>query len=223
MRGAALSARRLPRRRAGARVSPRPRRANESALDGAELDPELIFNGAPGAIDGLPVVTPQGVVLGGNGRTQALQLHYHQGGTAAKDYLLDHAGQFGFSREPSPSWPIPSSCASSRCTHPTRRSTSAPRKSWSVCSISRSPRARRAGRVGGRVAPPHRRGTRDPLGRAVRRSNVAGGLPGQSGKPHLDGSASTGFHPHRSQQLALGAARRRPASARTASASSSGC
>jgi hypothetical protein len=100
------------------------------------LIPELIFNGAPGAIDGLPVVTPQGVVLGGNGRTQALQLHYHQGGTA-RDYLLDHAGQFGFSREQSPSWPIPSSCASSRCTHPTRRSTSAPRKSWSVCSTSR--------------------------------------------------------------------------------------
>jgi hypothetical protein len=43
------------------------------------LIPELIFNGAPGAIDGLPVVTPQGVVLGGNGRTQALQLHYSQG------------------------------------------------------------------------------------------------------------------------------------------------
>lgn len=63
------------------------------------LIPELIFNGAPGAIDGLPVVTPQGVVLGGNGRTQALQLHYHQGGRAARDFLLDHAGQFGFSRQ----------------------------------------------------------------------------------------------------------------------------
>ncbi len=63
------------------------------------LIPELIFNGAPGAIDGLPVVTPGGVVLGGNGRTQALQLHYHQGGRAARDYLLDHAGQFGFARE----------------------------------------------------------------------------------------------------------------------------
>jgi hypothetical protein len=63
------------------------------------LIPELIFNGAPGAIDGLPVVTPQGVVLGGNGRTQALQLHYSQGGRTARDFLLDHAGQFGFSRE----------------------------------------------------------------------------------------------------------------------------
>lgn len=63
------------------------------------LIPELIFNGAPGAIDGLPVVTPQGIVLGGNGRTQALQLHYEQGGQSARDYLLDHAAQFGFTRE----------------------------------------------------------------------------------------------------------------------------
>jgi len=62
------------------------------------LIPELIFNGAPGAIDGLPVVTKEGIVLGGNGRTQALQLHYAQGGQLARDYLLDHAAQFGFAR-----------------------------------------------------------------------------------------------------------------------------
>ncbi len=63
------------------------------------LIPELIFNGAPGAIDGLPVVTKDGVVLGGNGRTQALQLHYAQAGHAARDYLLDHAAQFGFTSD----------------------------------------------------------------------------------------------------------------------------
>ena len=63
------------------------------------LIPELIFNGAPGAIDGLPVVTKEGIVLGGNGRTQAVQLHYAQGGNAAKDYLLDNAAQFGFTSE----------------------------------------------------------------------------------------------------------------------------
>lgn len=63
------------------------------------LIPELVFNGAPGAIDGLPVVTSRGIVLGGNGRTQALQLHYSQGETAARDFLLDHAAQFGFTRE----------------------------------------------------------------------------------------------------------------------------
>lgn len=61
--------------------------------------PALIFNGAPGAIDGLPVATSQGLVLGGNGRTQGLQLHYAQGGHAPRDYLLDNAGQFGFTRE----------------------------------------------------------------------------------------------------------------------------
>lgn len=63
------------------------------------LIPELIFNGAPGAIDGLPVVTKEGIVLGGNGRTQALQLHYSQAGHSARDYLLDNAAQFGFTAE----------------------------------------------------------------------------------------------------------------------------
>jgi hypothetical protein len=62
------------------------------------LIPELVFNGAPGAIDGLPVVTPSGIVLGGNGRTMALQLHYAQGGQVARNYLLGHARQFGFTR-----------------------------------------------------------------------------------------------------------------------------
>ncbi len=60
------------------------------------LIPELIFNGSPGAIDGLPVTTSTGIVLGGNGRTQALQLHYAEGGTAARKYLLANSRQFGF-------------------------------------------------------------------------------------------------------------------------------
>lgn len=60
--------------------------------------PELVFNGAPGAIDGPPVVTEDGIVLGGNGRSMALQLHYAQGGHTAADFLRDHAGLFGFSR-----------------------------------------------------------------------------------------------------------------------------
>jgi hypothetical protein len=62
------------------------------------LIPELVFNGAPGAIDGLPVVTPDGIVLGGNGRTMALQLHYADGGEVARRFLEEHARQFGFSR-----------------------------------------------------------------------------------------------------------------------------
>ncbi len=71
------------------------------------LVPELVFNGAPGAIDGLPVVTEDGIVLGGNGRTMALQLHYAQGGTTARTYLLDHARQFGFTREQIAALPDP--------------------------------------------------------------------------------------------------------------------
>jgi len=59
--------------------------------------PELIFNGAPGAIDGPPVTTQQGVVLGGNGRTMALQLHYAQGGQLPADFLRANAALFGFS------------------------------------------------------------------------------------------------------------------------------
>lgn len=62
------------------------------------LVPELVFNGSPGAIDGLPVATKTGIVLGGNGRTMALQLHYAQGGKVARDYLLANARQFGFSK-----------------------------------------------------------------------------------------------------------------------------
>lgn len=62
------------------------------------LLPELVFHGAPGAIDGLPVVTSTGIVLGGNGRTMALQLHYAQGGSAPRKYLLEHAREFGFTR-----------------------------------------------------------------------------------------------------------------------------
>lgn len=71
------------------------------------LIPELIFNGAPGAIDGLPVVSKEGIVLGGNGRTQAIQLHYSQGGQVPRDYLLGHSAQFGFTREQIAATPSP--------------------------------------------------------------------------------------------------------------------
>lgn len=64
-----------------------------------KLRPELIFTDAPGAIDGPPVVTAAGIVLGGNGRTMGLKLAYARGSTAAKDYLAQHAARFGFTRE----------------------------------------------------------------------------------------------------------------------------
>lgn len=63
------------------------------------LRPELIFTDAPGAIDGPPVVTAAGLVLGGNGRTMGLKLAYARGSTAAKDYLAQHAERFGFTRD----------------------------------------------------------------------------------------------------------------------------
>jgi len=67
-----------------------------------KLRPALIFNTAPGALDGTPVVTENKVVLGGNGRTMALQLVYAGEGKtppkAPKQFLLKHAKQFGFTQ-----------------------------------------------------------------------------------------------------------------------------
>lgn len=40
------------------------------------MDFELIFNNAPGSMDGLPIVNEDGFVLGGNGRTMAIKLVY---------------------------------------------------------------------------------------------------------------------------------------------------
>jgi hypothetical protein len=85
------------------------------------LIPELVFNGAPGAIDGLPVVTHEGFVLGGNGRSMALQLHYAQGGQVAYDYLRDNAAPFGFSRAQIESVPNPVIVRTIETTHPASR------------------------------------------------------------------------------------------------------
>lgn len=60
------------------------------------LDPRLIFTDAPGAVDGPPVVTASGLVLGGNGRTMALKLAYASGNSAAREYLVEHAARCGF-------------------------------------------------------------------------------------------------------------------------------
>lgn len=62
-----------------------------------QLAPPVVFNRSPDAINGPPVITESGLVLGGNGRSMALQLHYAQGGEAeAKRYLVEHAQDFGF-------------------------------------------------------------------------------------------------------------------------------
>lgn len=62
------------------------------------LTPDLVFLPAPTAIDGPPVVTQSGIVLGGNGRTMGLQLHYARGHDAARSYLVEHAPAFGLRR-----------------------------------------------------------------------------------------------------------------------------
>lgn len=61
------------------------------------LNPALIFNTSPSVTDGTPVVTGQGIALGGNGRTLGLQRHYLEGLDVAKPYLVAHASEFGFS------------------------------------------------------------------------------------------------------------------------------
>lgn len=70
----------------------------------AQLRPELIANNNPDGINGPPVVTQRpvdketgrAIVLGGNGRTMAVQRHYADGGTVLRDYLIKNARAFGF-------------------------------------------------------------------------------------------------------------------------------
>ena len=45
--------------------------------------PKLIFTDTASPVDGPPIVTPEGVVLGGNARTMAMQLAYSRGGKQA--------------------------------------------------------------------------------------------------------------------------------------------
>lgn len=65
-----------------------------------DYEPAMIFSTAPGALDGLPVVTEDRFVLGGNGRAMATMLVYDDPKTAhiPRDYLIDHARQFGLTK-----------------------------------------------------------------------------------------------------------------------------
>lgn len=67
-----------------------------------QLNPELLFTPAVDAIQGPPVVTEDGIVLGGNGRSMALQLHYlasDDGAAKAREHLLKHAAELGFTEK----------------------------------------------------------------------------------------------------------------------------
>lgn len=63
-------------------------------------DPALVFNTAPGAVDGVPVATEDRIVLGGNGRTMATVLVYAGRSSIERgeprQYLIEHAHEFGF-------------------------------------------------------------------------------------------------------------------------------
>jgi 3'-phosphoadenosine 5'-phosphosulfate sulfotransferase (PAPS reductase)/FAD synthetase len=63
------------------------------------MNPEIVFTPSVDAMQGPPVITEDGVVLGGNGRTMALQLHYASNDPKAqetRDFLAENAGTYGF-------------------------------------------------------------------------------------------------------------------------------
>ena len=63
-------------------------------------DPRYTVNTNPDAVNGPPIVTPDGTVLGGNSRTMSTQRLYSRGqGNAYRNYLSENAQQFGISPE----------------------------------------------------------------------------------------------------------------------------
>jgi hypothetical protein len=60
------------------------------------FDPRYVVNTNPDAVNGPPIVTPDGTVLGGNSRTMSTQRLYERGqGDAYREYLRKNASQFG--------------------------------------------------------------------------------------------------------------------------------
>lgn len=58
--------------------------------------PELILSTSASPLDGTPIATPDGIVLGGNGRSMGIRRHVAGGGTVFRDYLLKVCSEFGF-------------------------------------------------------------------------------------------------------------------------------
>lgn len=66
-----------------------------------KLDPAFVINTNPDAVNGPPLVTDEGIVLGGNSRTMSMQLAYSKDEAKAaemKQYLVNHAHEFGLSK-----------------------------------------------------------------------------------------------------------------------------
>ncbi len=62
--------------------------------------PDFTVNTNPDAVNGPPIVTPDGIVLGGNSRTMSTQRIYGTGqGESYRAYLARHAEEFGVKRE----------------------------------------------------------------------------------------------------------------------------
>ncbi len=62
------------------------------------INPEFMINTNPDAVNGPPIITEDGVVLGGNSRTMSMQRAYYDKGEPAeklKSYLKDHAHEVG--------------------------------------------------------------------------------------------------------------------------------
>lgn len=67
-----------------------------------DLHAELVINTNPDAANGPPLVTEDGIVLGGNSRTMAIQMAHEQGGESSKRYiehLKEQASHFGISAD----------------------------------------------------------------------------------------------------------------------------
>ena len=65
-----------------------------------DFKPARVINSDPTAINGPPQATPSGVVMGGNQREMATQRMYLDGnGEKYRQYLLEHAEEFGFTKD----------------------------------------------------------------------------------------------------------------------------
>jgi hypothetical protein len=75
----------------------RDKAEQEKVLANAQkLRPEFVANTNPDAVNGPPIMTQDGIVLGGNSRTMSMQLAHHQGkADAYKKHLAETAGHYG--------------------------------------------------------------------------------------------------------------------------------
>jgi hypothetical protein len=71
-------------------------------LNAQRLKPEFVINTNPDAVNGPPIISDDGVVLGGNSRTMSMQLahsDFPDKSSEMKQYLADHAHEVGFKPE----------------------------------------------------------------------------------------------------------------------------